>query len=128
RQQDRAATHANRGLIYFTLGNPAAAERDYTAALALNPPADQRAALLLNRGNLHFVRQNYQKALADYDQALKLGLSQTQIPHFNRGLALAQLNQPDAALAAYRAALAALPGWPPAQQKIAQLQSAPPPQ
>jgi tetratricopeptide (TPR) repeat protein len=71
-----------RGLAREKANDLAAAEKDYTKALHLNPAY---ATARNNRGTARFLRQDYASALADYEGALELNPDFVEA-HFNCGL------------------------------------------
>jgi len=71
-----------RGLAREKANDPAAAEKDYTKAIHLNPAY---ATAYNNRGTIRFLRQDYVLALADYERAIDLDPRMVEA-HFNRGL------------------------------------------
>jgi tetratricopeptide (TPR) repeat protein len=71
-----------RGLAREKANDPAAAEKDYTKAIHLNPAY---ATAHNNRGTIRFLRQDYALALADYERAIDFDPRMVEA-HFNRGL------------------------------------------
>lgn len=71
-----------RGLAREKANDLAAAEKDYTKAIHLNPTY---ATAHNNRGTIRFLRQDYALALADYEQAIELDPGFVEA-HFNCGL------------------------------------------
>ena len=71
-----------RGLAREKAKNFAAAEKDYSKAIHLNPAY---ATAHNNRGTIRFLRQDYALALADYDRAIELDPPLFEA-YFNRGL------------------------------------------
>ncbi|HVO84881.1 MAG TPA: tetratricopeptide repeat protein, partial [Syntrophobacteria bacterium] len=71
-----------RGLAKEKANDLAAAERDYTKAIHLNPAY---ATAYNNRGTMRLIRQDYASALADYERAIELDRRMIEA-HFNRGL------------------------------------------
>jgi len=72
-----------RGRAREKANDLAAAERDYTKAILVNPAY---AAPHNNRGTVRFLRQDYALALADYERAMELDRRMIEAL-FNRGLA-----------------------------------------
>jgi tetratricopeptide (TPR) repeat protein len=71
-----------RGLAREKASDLAAAEKDYTKAIHLNPAY---ATAHNNRGTIRFLRQDYALALADYERAIEVDPRMVEA-HFNRGL------------------------------------------
>jgi tetratricopeptide (TPR) repeat protein len=72
-----------RGLAREKASDLAAAERDYTKAILVNPAY---ATAYNNRGTTRFLRRDYALALADYERAIELDRRMIEAL-FNRGLA-----------------------------------------
>ena len=71
-----------RGLLREKANDFAAAERDYTKAIQLNPAY---GTAYNNRGTIRFLRHDYGSALTDYGRALELSPGLLEA-HFNCGL------------------------------------------
>jgi tetratricopeptide (TPR) repeat protein len=71
-----------RGLAREKANDLAAAEKDYTKALLMNPAY---ATAHNNRGTIRFLRQDYALALADYERAIEFDPRMVEA-YFNRGL------------------------------------------
>jgi tetratricopeptide (TPR) repeat protein len=119
-QSDLVASLVNRGIIYAALQDYVAAAKDYNRAIQLD---DEVGEAYINRGNLWFLAQRFEDAIVDYDFALKFGVVNMHVAHLNRGMALEQLGQKDAAKASYQQALEIIPEWPPAQMRITRLKT-----
>lgn len=117
-QNDLVASLVNRGIIHAALQDYVAAAKDYNRALELD---DKVGEAYINRGNLWFLAQRFEDAIVDYDFALQFGVVNMHVAHLNRGMALEQLGQKDAAKASYQQALEIIPEWPPALLRIARL-------
>ncbi len=115
---DIAASYLNRGVINMALGHYSDAHADYLTAQRM---AEYLPEVYLNLGNLDFLQKNFAKAIENYGLAEQLGLRQAHILYLNRGMALMNLGQLDAAEAQYMQALGSRPNWSPAQQKLEQL-------
>lgn len=66
----RAINHANRGVVYFNIGDYESAIGDFTQALALN--INDRAKLYANRGLTYETLRYDALARADYQAALAI--------------------------------------------------------
>lgn len=95
-----------RGDIEFARRQLAAAESDYTRALA-----EPDSRILFHRGQVRMERDNPTGALDDFDASARLepGSSGTQV---QRGRTLARLGRPAEARAAFDRAVQLGPSWP----------------
>ena len=116
--RDRAATLANRGIIYMSLEEFQKAIQDYSAALALRPDFGE---LNVNIGNVYYMGNSFDKAVVEYTTALEKNTSKPHIAYFNRGMSYESLGDLPRAEADYKAALAILPEWITPQTKLEQL-------
>jgi tetratricopeptide (TPR) repeat protein len=116
---DRAATLANRGIIYMSLEEYQKAIQDYTTAMKLRPDFGE---LYVNIGNVYFMGQVYDKAIQEYTNALDKNTSKSHIAYFNRGMAYEGLGNLDSAENDYRTATELMPEWSLAQDKLKELQ------
>jgi len=108
-----APVYANRCLVNLQLGQNAAALKDCTQAIQLQPAMVEA---FLNRGLASYRLGDYPAAIADYSHMLKLQPLDFRA-YFNRGLARAELAEFSAAIADYNRALSLQPE-PPAQAEI----------
>lgn len=114
--RDRAATLANRGIIYMSLEDYQKAIQDYSAALTLKPEFGE---LNVNIGNVYFLGKSFDKALVEYSTAIEKNTSKPQIAYFNRGMtheSMGKFTEAD-----YRMALQLFPEWAAAQSKLDEL-------
>jgi tetratricopeptide (TPR) repeat protein len=116
--RDRAATLANRGIIYMSLEDYQKAIQDYSAALTLKPEFGE---LNVNIGNVYFLGKAYDKALIEYTTAIEKQTSKPQIAYFNRGMTYEGMGKFAEAEADYRMALQLFPDWAAAQSKLDEL-------
>ena len=116
--KDRAATHANRGIIRAAGNNIDAAMEDYSRAMEILPDS---AEVHVNRGNAYFLGSDYAMALSDYERAIALGIRQLHIVHFNMGMAFEKLGNDRAAEVQFRSALELDPDWTLAESRLARL-------
>ena len=100
-----------RGLAREKANDLAAAERDYTKAILVNPAY---AAPHNNRGTVRFLRQDYALALADYERAMELDRRMIEAL-FNRGLARIHMGTYREAADDFDRALKIDPGYKDAQ-------------
>jgi len=117
--RDRAATLANRGIIYMALEDYQKAIQDYSAALTLKPEFGE---LNVNIGNVYFLGKSYDKALTEYTTAIEKKTSKIQIAYFNRGMTYENMGKLAEAEADYKMTVQLLPAWEAAQKKLAELQ------
>jgi tetratricopeptide (TPR) repeat protein len=106
--RDRAATFANRGIIYAGLGNYEAAMSDYDTAIALTPKSPES---YVNRGNAFFMMRDFMMAMDDYEHSMDLGIRQLHLVHYNMGMAYEIQGNDETALRHYEKALELNPGW-----------------
>jgi len=116
--RDRAATLANRGIIYMALEDYQKAIQDYTTALALKPEFGE---LNVNIGNVYYLGNAFDKAVTEYTTALEKNTSKPHIAHFNRGMAYESLGNYVSAEADFKTALQMMPDWLNPQLKLDQL-------
>jgi tetratricopeptide (TPR) repeat protein len=106
--RDRAATFANRGIIYAGLGNYEAAMSDYDTAIALTPKSPES---YVNRGNAFFMMRDFMMAMDDYEHSMDLGIRQLHLVHYNMGMVYEIQGNDETALRHYEKALELNPGW-----------------
>jgi len=106
--RDRAATFANRGIIYAGLGNYEAAMSDYDTAIALTPKSPES---YVNRGNAFFMMRDFMMAMDDYEHSMDLGIRQLHLVHYNMGMIYEIQGNDETALRHYEKALELNPGW-----------------
>ncbi len=116
--RDRAATLANRGIIYMSLEDYQKAIQDYSAALTLKPEFGE---LNVNIGNVYFLGKSFDKALVEYSTAIEKNTSKPQSAYFNRGMTHESMGKFTEAEADYRMALQLFPEWAAAQSKLDEL-------
>lgn len=88
--RDRAATHANRGILLARRSRLEDAIRSYDRAIDLEPAL---VHALINRGNAWTRLKRFEKALADYDQALYYSQGRDPLVLYNRSLAYEKLGR-----------------------------------
>ncbi len=117
--RDRAATLANRGIIYMSLEEYRLAIEDYQKAIALKPEFGE---LNVNIGNVYYLGDAFDKAVTEYTTALEKNTSKPHVAHFNRGMAYENLKNYASAETDYKTALEIMPEWTTPQTKLAELQ------
>ena len=113
--EDRAATLANRGIVYAALNDFDAAMVDYNQAISMRPTTPE---FFINRGNSYFMMRNYAEALNDYESSLGFGLKQLHFAHYNMGMTYERLGNDVIAQREYQLALEYEPGWPLASNRL----------
>jgi tetratricopeptide (TPR) repeat protein len=91
-----------RARSYRALKEPSKALKDYDAAIALDPNADN---LYYSRAELHAELKQYGKALMDNDEAIRLSSFPVAKYHIKRGNVLRKLERPEHALVSYDKAI-----------------------
>ena len=97
---------------------PAQARRAYEKAIELDPT---HVAALVNLGRLYHEEGQLEAAIVQYRRALEAAGGAEPTAAFNLGLALEDLRRDRAAADAYRAALAAEPGFADAHYNLSQV-------
>lgn len=115
---DRA--YLTRGSVYWTMGQRAAALRDYDRCIALNP---REAKAYVGRGNVYIDIGRHDDALRDYETALRLHPNLADA-HDGRGEVLAFKGQLDAAIEEFNRAIALNPEHAQAHYDLAEAYSA----
>lgn len=108
-----AQAHNNLGFLSLAANNLKAAEDDFTAALAVNP---EKQNSLLGRGMAEYQQGKFDAAANDLTRAAQIAPSAPA--DFWLGMALEAKAQPQAAEAAYGAALQIAPGMTEARQRL----------
>jgi tetratricopeptide (TPR) repeat protein len=117
--RDRAATLANRGIIYMSLEEYDLAIKDYQDAIGMKP---EMGELNVNIGNVYYLGKVYDKAVAEYTAAIEKKSSKIYVAYFNRGMAYESLGKLAEAEADIKVALEMLPQWAAAQKKLEEVQ------
>lgn len=113
--RDRAATFANRGIVYAAMSDFDAAMADYNQAISMRPAEPE---FYINRGNSYFMMREYTQALDDYEESLRLGLKQLHFAHYNMGMVYERLGNDQVAEREYQTALDNEPEWPLASNRL----------
>lgn len=82
-QHDEVATHVNRGILFYLMGNLAAANNDYDAALALDP---NQAEAWLNKGMAALKAGHDLAAAPMFDRALALKTARPALAYYGRAI------------------------------------------
>lgn len=118
----RALALYNRGLSYQRLQRNALAMEDFTSALFLDA---EFSHAYYSRGTLLRDSGQYLFALADFDKALRYDYPDPARLYLAEAATYEKLNRTADARASLNKALAAKPGYEPAQQRLAALDGAP---
>tara|TARA_R110000772_G_scaffold55236_30_gene126066 strand:+ start:1874 stop:2494 length:621 start_codon:yes stop_codon:yes gene_type:complete len=113
--KDRAATFANRGILYAAQGSLAEALSDYDEALDLHPVLGEA---YISRGIIFHFEKQFEKAIADYSRAIELESRDIHLAYFDRGMAYEELHRWEDALLDYQKALEFHPDWTPAVSRL----------
>lgn len=116
RSRDAVATLVNRGVIKAALDDYNGAVADYENAIRMR--SDGIAEAYLNRGNIWIMAKQYNRAIEDYQQALDMDVNQSHLAQLNLGLAHEFLSDFIEAKRYYELALASLPDWQTAIDKL----------
>lgn len=79
--KESALSYYNRALTFNKLGQTAAAEKDFTAAIKLEPSE----RYYWGRADFYYNQKNYQKSIEDYNEALALDTNSAAL-YYNRAL------------------------------------------
>jgi tetratricopeptide (TPR) repeat protein len=111
---DEVATHVNRGILYYLSGSLAAADRDYDAALALDPNEPEA---WLNKGMAALKRGNSAAAAPMFERALALKTVRPALAYYGRAIVNEDRGNIREAYADLQRALSLEPRWTlPAQE------------
>lgn len=116
--RDRAATLANRGIIYMALEDYQRAIQDYTAALNLKPEFGE---INVNIGNVYYLGKVFDKAVEEYTAAIEKKTTKAHIAFLNRGMAYENLGDFDKAETDYRSSAQLVPDWALPEVRLDQL-------
>jgi len=106
---DRAATLVNRGILYMSRRNDAAADADFDTALAMD---GHLSDAWLNKGFLRLREGDGRNALPLLQKGIDYGARRQAIAIFARGVAHEQLGEYRLAYADLKRAQELEPGWP----------------
>ena len=113
---NRAATLVNRGIVFMREQNYDRAMKDYDRALDIIPDMPETK---INLGAMLYHMGRFQDAI----EALNTGVmakddEMRAAAFYNRAISYEQLGDVQRAYADYRAALAIIPGYPPAERQL----------
>ena len=80
---DEVATYVNRGILYYLSGNLSAANRDYDAAIALDP---NEAEAWLNKGMAALKARDSAAAAPMFEKALALRTVRPALAYYGRAI------------------------------------------
>ena len=81
---DEVATHVNRGILFYLTDNLSAANRDYDAAIALDPNEPEA---WLNKGMAALKARNSEVAAPMFEKALALKTVRPALAYYGRAIA-----------------------------------------
>ena len=113
--KDRAATHANRGVVRTKRKEWSAALEDFRQAMEIDPALGEAH---VGEGVVHSYQQRYPEAIAAIDRGLSLGLAEPEKAYFNRGVARLGMNNVRGAYKDYKKAAELKPDWALAQERL----------
>lgn len=115
-RRDRAATLVNRGVIKLRRKQYDSADRDFDAALRLQPAMGEA---FVNRGAGLIAQRRWREGVAEIDRGLALAPDEPEKAYFNRALAWEALDDMEAAWRDYTQALALKPDWDAPRKELA---------
>lgn len=115
-KRDRAATLVNRGVIQLRRKKYEAANRDFDAAIRLQPALGEA---WVNRGAALIAQRRWEEGKADITRGLELGSDEPEKAYFNRALAWEALDDMEAAWRDYRKASELKPDWDAPRKELA---------
>ncbi len=115
-QRNRAATYANRGIVYLNRNDAQLALADFDRAAETMP---NLAEVHLNRGAALLNLTRYQEAIAAADHSLTLHPDEPEKAYFIRAAAHEELGDVEAAYRDYARAAELAPEWNVARAELA---------
>jgi tetratricopeptide (TPR) repeat protein len=106
--QDRLATHVNRGILRMIKGDFELAKADFEEAVEMNPNHPEP---WLNTAILRFKQGDSAAAVPLFDRAIQLHTRRPEIAYYGRALAHEDAGNVKAAYADLRRAVALRPNW-----------------
>jgi len=111
-----ASTLVNRGIVYMREENYSRAMRDYDRALSLMPDMPE---IKINLGAMLYHMGRFREAIEALDAGVKAqNIDARAAGFYNRALAYERLGEARRAYDDYNAALAVIPGYPPAVRQL----------
>ena len=107
-RRDQAGTHINRGVIYMTRGDYAAARSDFNQAIVIDGSIGEA---WVNRGAVAIIEKRYQDGIADIDKGLALGTEEPAKAYYNRAVAYEGIDDEKSAYLDYQQAVTLAPDW-----------------
>ena len=118
-ENDRVATHVNRGILRMVAGNRSGALADYDMAITLNP---RHPEAYLNKGVLIFDDGDNRAAAQLAERALQLGTKKPGVAYYVLGLSKEDAGDVKAAYQHLLRAAQLEPEWELPQQELARYQ------
>lgn len=106
--EDRLATHVNRGIVSMLRSDYGRAETDFNAAMQMNP---QRSEPYLNMAILQLRTGHSEAAVPLFSKAIELGTELPEVAYYGRGLAQEDVGNVKAAYADLKQAVQLKPAW-----------------
>ena len=113
---DEVATHVNRGILYYKMGDIPASLQDFDRAIALDPG---QAEAYLNKGAALYKAGQSQAALPLFTVALQKNTERPDLAYFARAAAHEDLGDLTSAYFDYRRASEANPDWKQPREEMA---------
>ena len=117
--KDTLATHVNRGILRMIRNDYPGAEADFMAATAINPARPEPS---LNLATLRLKQGRSAEALPLFSKAIELGIEESEIAYYGRGLAHEDMGDLKAAYADLRRAAELKPTWREPAKELARYQ------
>lgn len=115
-RRNRAATLVNRGVIQLRRKAFPAANRDFDAAIRLQPAMGEA---YVNRGAALIAQRRWAEGVAEIDRGLALTPDEPEKAYFNRALAWEGLDDMEAAWRDYSRAAELAPDWEAPRKELA---------
>jgi len=113
---NKAASHNNRGVLWFAQKQLEMALEDFDSAIRLNPELTQA---YINKGYTLSALKRWAESIEAYDQGLSMGTVEAGKALFNRGIAHEELGNIRQAYQDYKQAAATDPLWEEPQRELA---------
>ena len=119
--EQRAATHLNRGVVYIARGSERLAIADFEEAVRLNPAL---AEAHVNLGLARLATLDYAAAAASLTTGLTLGPREPAKAYYGRGLAYEALSRLPEAREDFQRAASLAPNWADPRNDLARVAAA----